>query len=207
MSKTQPVGENDRAVDVEQEPHHQLVLVNDAVRVFWVEIGEGDVSLMHRHHYDYVTVVIGDAVIGNRKLGHGEERQVMQHGDMFFSRAGLEHQVRNAGETPFRNFVISVLLEGQTGAASMVSRLVHSGAKVELKMQEPHVSAARLTLEKEEARLVGEGLVIPLENSAVEISGGAGHLRMGRVGDFAWVSGITRVKSEGKVELAVVEVR
>ncbi len=89
----------------------------------------------------------------------------------------------------------------------MVSRLVHSGAKVELKIQEPHVSAARLTLEKEEARLVGEGLVIPLENSAVEISGGAGHLRMGRLGDFAWVSGITRVKSEGKVELAVVEVR
>jgi hypothetical protein len=194
-------------VEVEQEPHHQTVLANDAVRVFWVEIGEGDVSLMHRHHYDYVTVVIGDSIIGNCKLGEQEQREMLAHGDVFYSSGGLAHQVRNAGDQPFRNFAISILREGQTGASSMVARLLQSGVRAEQKLNEPHVSVAKMTLKNQEVKLVGEGLLIPLANGAVDVNGNAGVLRLAKIGDFAWVSGVTRVRCEGESELVVMEVR
>ena len=194
-------------VEVEHEPHHQTVLMNDAVRVFWVEIGEGDVSLMHRHHYDYVTVVIGDSIIGNCKLGEQEQRETLAHGDILYSRGGLAHQVRNAGDQPFRNFAISILREGQTGASSMIARLIQEAAKAEQKLNEPHVSVAKMTLKNEEVKLIGEGLLIPLENGSVCVEGNAGSSPMTKVGDFAWMSGVTRVRCESEIELVVMEVR
>ena len=48
-------------VEITGELHHQLVLANDQVRVFNVEVAAHGETLMHWHRHDYVYVMLGDA--------------------------------------------------------------------------------------------------------------------------------------------------
>jgi fructose-bisphosphate aldolase, class II len=48
-------------VPTTQEQHHHLVIENAYVKVFEVEVGPHDATLMHYHPYDYIYIVFGDA--------------------------------------------------------------------------------------------------------------------------------------------------
>src|SRR5580658_4364307 len=48
-------------ITMDQEPHHQLVTVNNFVKVFKVDLASRDALSMHRHDYDDVSIALGDA--------------------------------------------------------------------------------------------------------------------------------------------------
>jgi quercetin dioxygenase-like cupin family protein len=56
-------------VQITSEPSHHLVLENEYLRVFKVEVAPHASTLMHRHRHDYVFVTLGDAHVSNEVEG------------------------------------------------------------------------------------------------------------------------------------------
>lgn len=99
----------ENVIAVADEPHHHLVIENDWVRAYAVEIGPGQKTLCHAHSLPFLLYVAGAAQIVSAPK-NGEARKV-RYPDGFceFSPAGVQHVVENLGETPFRNLVFEVL--------------------------------------------------------------------------------------------------
>jgi len=94
-------------VEITAEPLHHLVLENEYIRVFKVEVAPHSSTLMHRHRHDYVFVTLGDARVSNGgkppvdiKLSDGETR---------FVPGNFAHIAKNLSDQPFRNVTIELL--------------------------------------------------------------------------------------------------
>ena len=105
-------------IAMDQEPHHHLVMKNDVVKVFEIDLAPRDAIWMHRHDYDEVSVVIGDATIVSTSPGHADTLWMSKPGIVSFARGGMEHSVRNIGQTTYHSVSIN-LLRTQTGARNL----------------------------------------------------------------------------------------
>ena len=96
-------------VALEQEPRHHLIVDNEFVRGFAVEIAPHDRTLCHQHHHDYVLYIAGDAEV--LSAPRDSEPQTFRYSDeeCDFSAAGLVHVVENLSVTKFRNVVVELL--------------------------------------------------------------------------------------------------
>ena len=105
------------AVPVEQEPAHRLVLQNEQVRVFHVQLAPGAVSLWHIHTHDGISVRIGDATIQDEALEGPAKTFELRRGAVNFGAtpAAFTHRVNNIGTTPFDNVYIELLGGPGTG--------------------------------------------------------------------------------------------
>ncbi len=114
-----------REVPVAQEPSHHLVLENQYMRTYLVEVPPGKATLLHRHDNDYVFVVLGDAHISNEVFGQPPREQQVKDGDVNFAPGGFAHVARNLGPAPFRNVTIEVLRKSTSseGMESSVGRV------------------------------------------------------------------------------------
>jgi hypothetical protein len=101
-------------VPIDEEPRHHLVIANEYVRAFAVEIAPGDRTLCHHHPHDYLLYVASNANIVS--AARDEERKHLNYedGECEMSTAGLTHVVENRGDTPFRNVVVEVLAKSTT---------------------------------------------------------------------------------------------
>src|SRR4051812_8584345 len=90
-------------VRIDQEPHHHLVLENEYVRVFKVEVAPHEATVVHRHTRDYVVVTIGDAEVTNAVVGKEPKRWEFKDGDVTFLEAAKEksfaHKAVNRANT------------------------------------------------------------------------------------------------------------
>jgi quercetin dioxygenase-like cupin family protein len=114
-----------RVVEIEHEPRHHLVLANEHVRAFAVEILPHEVTLCHHHPYDYLLYVAGGAEIVS--AARDEEPKLLNYsdGECELSSAGLVHVVENLSDHPFRNVVVELLLQAdglRRGAVPTVIR-------------------------------------------------------------------------------------
>jgi hypothetical protein len=94
---------------VADEPHHHLVVENDWVRAYAVELGPRKSTLCHVHLLPYLMYVAGNAeIVSTPRQGEARKHHYL---DMCceFSPAGLQHVVENLAETPFRNLIFEVL--------------------------------------------------------------------------------------------------
>jgi oxalate decarboxylase/phosphoglucose isomerase-like protein (cupin superfamily) len=96
-------------VEIDAEPHHQLIFANDQVRVFNVEVAPQTDTLMHWHRHDYVYVQIGASEVINAVKGKDPVNVKLHDGQTGFMSASFAHVARNTGGTPFRNFTIELL--------------------------------------------------------------------------------------------------
>ena len=96
-------------VEITAEPHHHLVLANDYVRVFNVDVAPHDATLMHWHRHDYVYVVLGAAHVSNDVKGKPPVEARFSDGDTNFLPAAFAHIARNLSDQPFRNVTIEYL--------------------------------------------------------------------------------------------------
>jgi quercetin dioxygenase-like cupin family protein len=104
------MAQNPAEVEITAEPHHHLALQNDYVRVFKVEVGPGDQTLMHRHHHDYMFVILGPAEVENDVAGKSPVKLSLQDGETKFTEGNFAHIAKNlSGKTPFRNVTIELL--------------------------------------------------------------------------------------------------
>jgi hypothetical protein len=96
-------------VEIDEEPRHHLVIANEFVRAFAVEIAPHDRTLCHHHPHDYLLYVASDAEIISAARDEEPKRLSYRDGECELSPAGLVHVVENLGDEPFRNVVVELL--------------------------------------------------------------------------------------------------
>jgi quercetin dioxygenase-like cupin family protein len=96
-------------VEITAEPHHHQVLVNDQVRVFYVDVDPHSETLMHWHRHDYVYITLGSSQVVSAVKGKDPVSLKLNDGDTYFLPATFAHIARNLADTPFRNVTVELL--------------------------------------------------------------------------------------------------
>ncbi len=195
-----------QAVALTSEPHHHLTVENEYVRVFRVEIGPREATLLHQHDRDYVYVVLDDAEATNAVEGKPEVHLKLKEGDVRFSRGGFAHRLTNEEAHPFRNVTIE-LVRPQGEVHNLCQEVVAGQAGACTPTAEPGPDGApghtdRPLFETDETRVFvtevaphasvyfGHGpwevLIVALDD--VEMAAGKEKVTDLRHGDTAWVS-------------------
>jgi len=100
-------------VEITAEPHHRVILTNEQVRVFSVEVPPHGETLMHRHHHDYIFVTLAPSEVVNAIEGRAPIAMTLRDGDTGFLPGNFVHVVRNQSATPLRNTTIEVLQDAK----------------------------------------------------------------------------------------------
>jgi quercetin dioxygenase-like cupin family protein len=96
-------------VELTAEPVHHLVLENEYIRVFKVDLVPHASTLVHRHRHDYVFVSLGPSEITNAVVGKPPVSLTLQDGETRFSAGNFAHAVTNNASTPFRALAVEFL--------------------------------------------------------------------------------------------------
>jgi hypothetical protein len=123
-------------VGIDDEPRHHLVIANEFVRAFAVEVAPGDRTLCHHHPHDYLLYVATDAEIVSAAKGEEPKRLSYQDGECELSSAGLTHVVENLGEKPFRNVVVELLPAAMKLRRGVQPSITSGRAQVERLLEE-----------------------------------------------------------------------
>jgi quercetin dioxygenase-like cupin family protein len=199
------------AVPIEQEPAHRLVLQNEYVRVFEVWLPPGDTTLWHVHLHDGVSVRLTDATIEDQPMVGQAKSFRLRRGEVTYgaTSTALTHQVRNVGETPFRNVYIELLTPHDVSAdrstAQPDSRVVFENDRVRA-LRRVLAPGESTTMHTHASRGVG----VPVSAGRLEISTPEGAARTVelKVGAVQWIEpGTThRLKNIGDAPIEIVDV-
>jgi quercetin dioxygenase-like cupin family protein len=96
-------------VEITAEPSHRLVLENEYVRAFKVEVAPHTSTLMHRHHHDYIFVTLGDSHVSNEVEGKPPADVKLSDGETRFVPGDFAHLARNLSDQPFRNVTVELM--------------------------------------------------------------------------------------------------
>lgn len=103
------VAQTTTEVEITAEPSHHLVLENEYVRVFKVEVAPHTSTLMHRHRHDYIFVTLGDAHVSNEVEGKPPVDLKLPDGDTRFTPGNFAHMAKDLSDELFRNVTIELL--------------------------------------------------------------------------------------------------
>ena len=210
------------AVPMTSEPRHHLVLENEYVKVYQVEVAPRDSTLLHQHDHDYVYVAIGAAQVTSAVPGKPETHLKLADGDVHFSRGGFSHVATNDGDTPFRNVTIE-LLRPQGELRNLCLQLIANEPAACPGTQKPPAAGATHTdwpeFETDETRVIltrvmpqqkvslndahWEELIVALDPAILAFAVGKGPERLLHPGDCVWLGrgGVARVfKNPGDKE-------
>lgn len=93
-------------IPMSEEPDHHLVLSNDYVNAYDVEVPPKGSTRLHQHLYDNISVVLGAADVTNSVEGKAPVHSNPTESSLNFGRAPYALLVTNKGTKPFRNVVI-----------------------------------------------------------------------------------------------------
>ena len=119
-----------RVVDIADEPHHHLVIANEYVRAFAVEIPPRTRTLCHRHPHEYLLYVAKGAEIVSAAQDEEPKRLNYVDGECELSKAGLVHVVDNLGDGAFRNIVVEALPAAEGLKRGVTPKVIAGGAKI-----------------------------------------------------------------------------
>ena len=100
-------------VPVDREPSHHLVLANDYIRVFRVDLAPHATMPLHRHDHDYIGIPLVASDLTNTAEGQQPVKVHWEAGEAHFGAAPLKHVVTNNSDLPFRNYTIELLKHGE----------------------------------------------------------------------------------------------
>ncbi len=208
------VGQTPAAVPIASEQHHHLVLENQYVKVYQVEVAPHESTLLHQHDHDYVYITIGDAQVTSAIPGKPEAHLKLAEGEVRFSRGGFAHVARNDGDTPFRN-VTTELLRPQGELRNLCLQVIANEPAACPGTQGPPAAAATHTDWPEfatgETRVIltrvmpeqavnlsdahWEELIVALDPVVIAFAVGKGPERLLHPGDCVWLGrgGVARV--------------
>ena len=164
------------ALDMWEEPRHQLVFSMGNIRLLKVNIPPGDTSLLHKHEYATSYVVIEDALMtsrssdslwtSRRKRNMRPAGTLVDRHDYYFEP--FAHQVRNVSENTFRVFALVNMAPAQE--QDKLSGTIGSTGQMENAWFKEH----RLELEAEQ---VSEQFSFANPVVAIQISAGSSLVR------------------------------
>jgi len=143
----QPHFDCSHPVEIEDEPRHHLVVANQFVRAFAVEIAPHDYTFCHHHPHDYLLYVTTDSEIISAARDEEPKRLNYQDGECELSSAGLTHVVENLGDAPFRNVVVELLPAAETLRRGATPRPATGAARVDSILDEPRGAIFSLTID------------------------------------------------------------
>jgi quercetin dioxygenase-like cupin family protein len=100
-------------VEITAEPSHHLVLQNQYVRVFKVEVPSHQSTLMHHHRHDYFYVTLGASQIDNEVAGKPPVTLSLHDGETRFTPGGFAHLVKTLSEQPFQNITVELMQDAK----------------------------------------------------------------------------------------------
>ena len=95
-------------VPISKEGHHHLVLDNDYVRVYSVEVAPHSETLYHQHDLDYIFVTLGDSDVDSVRVGEAPVHLLLKDGEVRFTKGGFAHKAVNNSDKPFKNVTIEL---------------------------------------------------------------------------------------------------
>src|SRR3984893_8321791 len=78
-------------IPLKLEPHHHLILRNDLVNVYSVEVQPKDSVLLHKHDLDAIGIMLSSAEITVRAPGKADSHQKVLAGQLRLQQAGSVH--------------------------------------------------------------------------------------------------------------------
>ena len=130
----------EKVVEIEQEPRHHLVMENEFVRGFAVEIAPDDRTLCHHHPHDYLVYVATTAEIVSAARDEEPKRLSYVDGECELSSAGMTHVVENVGSAPFRNVVVELLPAESALRRGADPKLIRGEAKIVPNFNDDHAA-------------------------------------------------------------------
>jgi hypothetical protein len=112
-----------QVVPLADEPHHQVVLLNDFVHVYTVSVPPLDATLIHKHDLPYLAVSLGATNVENDVTGKPGVRLTLQDGQVIYSAGGFAHAVHTDAGVVFRNVTIE-LAKPQGTARNLCEQIV-----------------------------------------------------------------------------------
>ncbi len=176
-------------VEINDEPRHHLVIANEFVRAFAVEIAPGDRTLCHHHPHDYLLYVASASSIISAARDEEPKQLNYDDGECELSSAGLTHVVENLGQEPFRNIVVELL--PRSGALRRGAAPMWSGGSAEISQTLDVEQAAIFSVEigpGAEVEISGPAVVAtPYANNLSPAAVGEIEVKQNEVCDVAWV--------------------
>src|SRR5947207_11887244 len=103
-----PAPDKPEIVPITEEHHHHLVLENEYVRVFHVEVAPHAETKFHQHDMDYVFVTLGDSVVESERVGEKPVKLELKDGETRFTKGGFAHKAVNLSDKPFVNVTVEL---------------------------------------------------------------------------------------------------
>jgi quercetin dioxygenase-like cupin family protein len=104
-------------VEITSEPSHRLVVENEYVRTFQVEVAPKAATLLHRHRHDYLFVALGDSHVANEVADKPAVELTLADGEVRFVPGNFAHVARNLSDQPFRNVTIELMQDDKKRTA------------------------------------------------------------------------------------------
>lgn len=186
-------------VEITAEPSHHLALENQYVRVFKVEVGPHEATLMHRHRRDYIFVTLGLSQVENEVAGRPPVTLKLQDGETEFTPGGFAHIAKNLSDQPFRNITIELMQDAKLHRSPPKwdeDRGLHilNGGTQDILFVKDGARASELQLNPggvvPKHPHVGPHLVVAITdlNLRGQAEGGAFIIQL-KAGDIAWIKG------------------
>ncbi|MDQ1409940.1 MAG: hypothetical protein QOJ41_1675 [Acidobacteriaceae bacterium] len=102
-------------IPLKSEPHHHLVLHNDFVNVYSVQVQPKDSVLLHKHEFDAIGIMLNDAEITVSGPGKPAAHHKVVGGQLRLQQAGYVHSTVIDGNSAYRNVTVELLLPQQEG--------------------------------------------------------------------------------------------
>ncbi len=100
-------------IEITAEPNHHLLLENQYVRVFKVELAPHAAMILHHHRHDYFFVSIGPSEIENDVAGKPPALRKFQDGETFFVPGNFAHTAKNLSDRPFQVIAVELMQNDQ----------------------------------------------------------------------------------------------
>jgi hypothetical protein len=100
-------------IPLQSEPHHHLVLHNDFVNVYSVQVQPHDSVLLHKHEFDAIGIMLSDAEITVSAPGKPDSHQKVVGGQLRLQQAGYVHSTIIDGNSAYRNVTVELLMPQQ----------------------------------------------------------------------------------------------
>jgi quercetin dioxygenase-like cupin family protein len=100
-------------IEITAEPNHHLLLENQFVRVFKVELAPHAAMIVHSHRHDYFFVSLGESHIENDVVGKSPALRTFRDGETFFVPGDFAHTAKNLADQTFRVVAVELLQNDQ----------------------------------------------------------------------------------------------
>jgi hypothetical protein len=96
-------------IPLSSEPHHHLALHNSYANVYKVEVAPHDSVRLHRHDYDAISIMLGDAEVTVHVPDKPDVHQSLTSAQVRIQRQGYIHSTEIDGDKMYRNVTVELL--------------------------------------------------------------------------------------------------